>query len=639
MTSPPQSPAPDDAPRRWRRPGYHTTLAILVLSFLAIGTVLHLTGNGSTGNLVWAAADLLVLIPLTWAVLVAMRAGRLGVDLIALLAIAGALLTGEYLAGAVIALMLSGGNALEEYAQGRAGRELSALVARAPRLARVRHGDTTEEVDANDVLAGDVLVVRQGEVVAADGYVVDGAALVDQAALTGEPLPNRFGAGATVMSGSTNVGDSFELITLRPARASMYATIIRLVEDAVERKAPMVRMADRYSAVFLVVTLVLTAVAWIISGDPVRAVAVLVVATPCPLILAPPVALVAGTSRAARRGVIVKGSAAIEALGTAASVLVDKTGTLTLGTPSVQRVTTVAGQEEHELLRVAGTIEQLSMHTIARAITEHASEQVGVLAVPTDVREQPGHGIAGTVDGRRVLVGSAGFLVDAGIDVPAGDSLDGIAVAHVATDGRWIGRIELADTLRDDAAQLLPMLEQVGIDRVVMATGDHEAAARPIADQLGIVELHADCIPEDKLKIIDQMRADGGGHGVVMIGDGVNDAPALAAADVGFAMGSAGASAASEAAEAVVISERISAVAEAISIGRRSTRIARQSVIVGMTLSMVGMLVAAAGYLPPVYGALTQEAIDLAVILNAMRALTGSLPGTTAAGALPAART
>lgn len=609
-----------------RKLGYHTILTILVLSFLAIGTILHLTDQGDTGDLIWAAADVLVLIPLAWAVLVAMRSGRLGVDIIALLAIVGALLTGEYLAGAVIALMLSGGNALEEYAQGRAGRELSALVARAPRLARVRRGDTTEEIDAHDVLAGDVLVVRRGELVAADGYVVDGSALVDQSALTGEPLPNRFAVGATVMSGSTNVGDSFELIALRPARESMYATIIRLVEEAVERKAPMVRIADRYSAVFLVVTLVLTAVAWAISGDPVRALAVLVVATPCPLILAPPVALVAGTSRAARRGVIVKGSAAIEALGTAASVLVDKTGTLTLGTPSVQRVIAAPGQDERELVRIAGAIEQLSMHTLARAITEHATGLVGALPVPLDVVEQPGHGIAGTVDEHRVLVGSASFLSDAGIEVPTGDSAEGIAVADIAADGRWVGRIELADTLRDDAAQLLPMLRQAGITRVVMATGDHEQGARRVADELGIDELHADCTPDDKLRIIEQLRAESGGRGVVMVGDGVNDAPALAAADVGFAMGSAGASAASEAAEVVVISERISAVAEAISIGRRSTRIARQSVIVGMALSMGGMVIAAAGYLPPVAGAITQEVIDLAVIFNAMRALTGTLP-------------
>jgi P-type E1-E2 ATPase len=267
------------------------------------------------------------------------------------------------------------------------------------------------------------------------------------------------------------------------------------------------------------------------------------------------------------------------------------------------------------------------MHTIARAITEHAGERVGALVVPTDVREQPGHGIAGTIDGQRVLVGSHAYLVDEGIDLPERVELpDGTTAAHVAAGGSWVGRIELADTLRDDAAQLLPMLEQAGIQRVVMATGDHESAARRVADELGITELHADCTPEQKLVLIEQLRAEGNGHGVVMIGDGVNDAPALAAADVGFAMGSAGASAASEAAEAVVISERIGAVAEAISIGKRSTSIARQSVVVGMTLSMLGMVVAAAGYLPPVAGAITQEVIDLAVILNAMRALTGTLP-------------
>ncbi|MEO6866492.1 MAG: heavy metal translocating P-type ATPase [Gaiellales bacterium] len=611
---------------RLRLPGYHTLLTIVVLTFLAAGVVLWLLDMQREKNLVWAAADILVLLPLSWGVLRALRAGQFGVDIIALLAIVGALATGEYLAGAVIALMLSGGNALEEYAEGRAGRELKLLVTRAPRHARVRRGTSTVEIAATDVQIGDVLVVRQGELVAADGYVVEGAALVDQATLTGEPLPVNIDAGATVMSGSANVGEPFELMTLRPASESMYATIVRLVEQAIERKAPMVRMADRYSVLFLIVTLVLTAAAWIVSGDPVRAVAVLVIATPCPLILAPPVALVAGTSRAARRGVIVKGSATIEALSAAGSVLLDKTGTLTLGTPSVQRVVTADGQDENELLRLAGSVEQLSMHTLARAITEAATARVGALALPQDAREQPGHGIAGTVDDAHVHVGSRSFLEAAGVRVPEGDAEDGMALAHVARDGEWIGRIELADTLRDDAKALVSMLKQVGISRVVMATGDHADAARAVAEQLGIEELHADCTPDEKLQLIETLRREGGGHGVIMVGDGINDAPALAAADVGFAMGSAGASAASEAAEAVVISERVTAVAEAISIGRRSTSIARQSVVVGMGLSMIGMVVAAAGYLPPVYGALGQEVIDLAVIFNAMRALTGPLP-------------
>ncbi len=622
-----------------RRLGYHTWLTILVLAFLAAGTILHATGADRAAHLTWAAADVVVLVPLAWAVLRALAAGRLGVDIIALLAIVGALATGEYLAGAVIALMLAGGNALEEYAQGRAGRELGALVERTPRRARLRRDGGLVEVDAATVAPGDVLVVRTGELVAADGYVEAGSALVDQAALTGEPLPERIEAGGTVMSGSSNVGDSFELVALRPASESMYATIVRLVEQAVARKAPMVRMADRYSVLFLILTLATTAAAWIASGDPVRALAVLVIATPCPLILAPPVALVAGTSRAARRGVIVKGSATIEALGTAHATLLDKTGTLTLGTPAVAGVACADGIDEREVLRLAGAVEQLSMHTLARAITDAATERTGTLAVPTDVREVAGHGIAGTVDGERVMVGGRDFLVSQGVAVPPGDGEGAIADAHVARNGVWIGRIDLTDTLRGDSAEFIELLAAAGIDRVVMATGDDELAARAVAAELGIDEVHAECTPDRKLELIGQLRRESHGS-VVMVGDGVNDAPALAAADVGFAMGSAGASAASEAAEAVVISDRVGAVAEAIAIGRRSTRIARQSVLAGMALSIAGMGVAAFGYLPPVYGALAQEAIDLAVIVNAMRALGGPLPtvdGAQAAAAMSGA--
>ncbi|MCB0879099.1 MAG: cadmium-translocating P-type ATPase, partial [Thermoleophilia bacterium] len=506
-----------------RRLGYHTLLTIVVLVFLVLGGVLHWTGNGSAAHLTWALADVIVLVPLTWAVLRELARGRLGVDVIALLAIAGALATGEYLAGAVIALMLAGGNALEEYAQGRAGRELGALVERAPRRARVRRGNGLEEIDATAVESGDVLLVRTGELVAADGYVVAGSALVDQAALTGEPLPARIEQGGMVMSGSSNVADTFELVALRPAAESMYATIVRLVEQAVARKAPMVRMADRYSVVFLVLTLVMTAGAWIASGDPVRALAVLVIATPCPLILAPPVALVAGTSRAARRGVVVKGSATIEALGSARATLLDKTGTLTLGSPSVQAVHCAPGVEEGELLRLAGAVEQLSLHTLGRAITEAATAASGAAAlpVPTNVAERPGHGIAGDVDGVRVLVGGRDFLEAEGVAVPAGGGGASVADAHVAREGEWIGRIDLADTLRDDAREFVDLLHQVGIERVAMATGDDEAAARDVAESLGIDEVNASCTPEHKLDLIEQLRRDTQGA-VVMVGDGVN---------------------------------------------------------------------------------------------------------------------
>jgi heavy metal translocating P-type ATPase len=604
--------------------GRHTLLAAIVLTFLVLGGLAHALVGERLAHLTWAVADLLVLVPLTWGVARSLRRGQVGVDVIALLAIAGALIAGEYLAGAVIALMLSGGNALEEYARGRAGRELSSLVARAPREAHVRRAGSIVEVAAGDVVVGDVVVIRAGEIVPVDGHVTSGEAVLDQAALTGEPLPVTIDRGGAVLSGSANAGSSFEMVAQRTADDSMYASIVDLVEQAVARRAPMVRLADRYSVIFLVATLVVTVAAWLFSGEAIRALAVLVIATPCPLILAPPVALVAGTSRAARRGVIVKGSAAIEALGRVRTVLIDKTGTVTLGTPSLQRVVPVAGIDEPELLRCAAAIEQLSVHGLAEAIAHAGLARFGSLPVPEAVVEHPGHGLSGTVEGRRVAVGSADYLRGEGIDVVGVHGGDGIAAVCVALDGAFAGTIELADTIRDDAAGLAGALRAAGVERIAMATGDHGAAAARIASQLDIEEVYADCTAARKLELLTSMRQQGRGGTVVMVGDGVNDAPALAAADVGIAMGSAGATAASEAAEAVIVSGRILAVAEAIGIGRRSTRIALQSVIAGMGLSCIGMLVAALGYLPPVYGALAQEAIDLAVILNALRALAPS---------------
>lgn len=580
------------------------------------------------GDGVWAASVALVLVPLTISVARALLHGRVGVDIIALLAMAGSLLLGEYLAGGVIALMLSGGNALEEYAQGRASRELSTLISRAPREAHVRTGDHIAEVAAADVTVDDVVVVRAGEIVPVDGIVLDHPAVLDQSSLTGEPLPVTLPPGHLVMSGTANAGNSFELRALRTARDSMYASIVGLVESAIARRAPMVRMADRFAVGFLGITLVLALGSWIVTGEALRALAVLVIATPCPLILAPPVALVAGTSQAARRGIIVKGGAAIERLGRIATVLIDKTGTVTLGTPNIVNIRTHATTySPDQILQMAGALEQMSVHSMGEAIA-HAAAAAAPLTIPQDAEERPGQGLVGTVDGRRVTVGSSAFLAMHGIITPPAGPEDGIAHVYVGVDGTHAGTIEMQDTPREDAADLCTLLHAVGVRRVVMVTGDHETPARRVAAYAGIDEVHAECSPQAKLDVLHELTQDARPLGVVMVGDGVNDAPALAAADVGIAMGSAGATAASESAEAIILPGRISLVADAIALGRRSRSIALQSVVAGMSLSIIGMGIAAAGMLPPVYGALTQEAIDLAVIVNALRALAGA-PMTT----------
>ncbi len=615
--------------REWRS----TALAAVAVAAIAVGGLLHLVGEADAGRVVWRAAVALLAVELAYEV------GRsvvvehtLGVDTIALVAMVGSLALGEELAGAVIGLMFSGGAALEAAASRRARRELTALLERAPRHAQVRRDGRLEEVPVEAVRTGDVVLVRTGEIVPVDGTVQGGEAVVDTSALTGEPLPVTLTAGMPVLSGSANAGAPFDVRADRPASESAYAALVRLVRQAETERAPFMRMADRYAGIFLPLTLAIAGIAWAASGDPVRALAVVVVATPCPLILAVPIALVSGLSRAARAGVVVKGAGAIEALGKARTVLFDKTGTLTVGTPEIREIR-LAGPGDvppSEVLRLAASVDRLSAHVLAAALVAAARDAGLALAPATDTREDPGQGIAGTVDGRRVAIGSRAFLTGTGVD-PAeieaarrlGTRGSGEAHVLVAVDGHLAGVIVMADEVRPDAAPIVARLRAEGIRHVAMVTGDRRSVAERVGRELGVDRVYAELTPEGKLEIVRRLRADRGLSPVVMVGDGVNDAPALAIADVGIAMGAAGATVSSQTADAVVTVDRIDRVADAIHAGRRALRIARESVLAGMGLSLAAMLVAAAGYLPPVAGALLQEAIDLAVILNALRALRG----------------
>ena len=482
----------------------------------------------------------------------------------------------------------------------------------------------------DQVRAGDVVVVRTGEVVPVDGTVVGGEAVVDTSTLSGEPLPITIAPGLPVLSGSANAGSPFDVRADRPAAESAYAALVRLVEQAQAHRAPFVRMADRYAGFFLPATLIAAALAWAISGDPVRALAVVVVATPCPLILAAPIALVSGLSRAARCGVIVKGAGAIETLGEARTVLFDKTGTLTVGTPDVRDIVTYGDRQPGELLALAASVDQMSAHVLGYALVRSAAEAGLALATPTDVREVPGQGIQGMVDGRMVAVGSRAFMRAAGVGE---DEISSAAVlpghgsgeAHVlvCVDGHVGGVIVMTDEPRPDADRIVERLRAEGILHVAMVSGDRRSVAERIGRALGVDRVYAEQTPEEKLEVVRRLRDDPGLRPVIMVGDGVNDAPALALADLGIAMGVAGATVSSETADAVITVDRIDRVADAVHTGRRSLHIARQSVLAGMGLSVAAMAVAAAGYLTPVAGALLQEAIDLAVILNALRALRG----------------
>ncbi|HEY8724319.1 MAG TPA: heavy metal translocating P-type ATPase [Gaiellaceae bacterium] len=603
-------------------------LALGALGALAAGALLHVLHSAGAGNAVWAASTAAILVPLCVSVARTLGHRDVGVDAIALIAIASALALGQYLAGAVIALMLAGGNALEEYATRRAGRELTHLLARMPRIAHRRNGPAIEEVSVEDLRPGDVLVVRAGEVISVDGVVASLGAVLDESALTGEALPVRREVGSEVRSGCANAGGPFDLRATRAAADSAYAAIVRLVSHAQTERAPFVRTADRYALVFLPVAVGVAALAWAISGDSLRFLAVMVVATPCPLILAAPIAFVAGVSRAARRGVIVKGASAIERLGEARTVLFDKTGTLTLGVPEVERIVSLDGISPNELLRLAASLDQVSAHVLAEALV-HGAEQRGLeLVAPHDVEEGLGEGVEGGVGHNRVAVGSSGWLsahgyaeadaaareLDGGLDA-------GRARILVGVDGVLRGAIVMGDHVREDARTVVADLRAQGVRYVAMVTGDRASVANAVGSELGLDRVYAEQSPEGKLDVVHSLRSRPDLGPVVMVGDGVNDAPALALADVGVALGSVGSTVSSETADVVILVDRIDRVVDAVAIGRRSLGIARQSIVAGIGLSLVAMGFAAGGLLPPVSGALLQELIDVAVIANALRAL------------------
>jgi heavy metal translocating P-type ATPase len=606
-------------------------LASLALLALLAGGVAHLAGEGAGGDAIWRVAVAVLAVELAFEVVRTIAVEHhMGVDTIALIAMVGSLALGEELAGLIVGIMFSGGATIEQVASARARRELTELVARAPKLAQRKRDGQLEEVPVEQVLAGEVVLVRTGEVIPVDGTVLSSEAVVDTSTLSGEPLPETIGQGMPVLSGAANAGTPFEVRAERPAVESAYASLVRLVEQAQAQRAPFVRMADRYAGFFLPATLLLAGGAWAVSGEAVRALAVVVVATPCPLILAAPIALVSGLSRAARAGVIIKGAAAIETLGEARTVLLDKTGTLTLGMPEVREIVPQATLPATEVLRLAASVDRLSAHVLGDVLVNHAREAGLELDLPGRVREEPGQGIEGEVDGHRVAVGSRAFLLDAGVPAEeiaagslAGGHSSGEARVLVGVDRHLGGVIVMADELRADAARMVEQLRAEGVRHVAMVSGDRRSAAERVGRELELDRVYAEQEPGEKLEVVRSLADEPRLRPVVMVGDGVNDAPALALADVGIAMGALGATVSSETADAVVTVDRIGRVADAVHVGRRALHIARQSVLAGMGLSLGAMTIAAAGYLPPVAGAILQEGIDLTVILNALRALRG----------------
>ncbi|MEY2955426.1 MAG: hypothetical protein RL123_154 [Pseudomonadota bacterium] len=595
-------------------------LLCIALAGLGGGFVLQLGGNPALGQVAWAAGVVPVLAGLVAEILRSLRRGEVGLDIVAALSMSAALVFGETLAAAVVALMYSGGTFLESFAEGRARSEMRDLLARVPRSATRHRDGGLEEVALDAIAPGDRLLIRQGDVVPVDGQIASAVAFLDTSALTGESLPARLTRGAEAMSGSTNAGDAFDLTATHEAQDSTYAGIVRLVEAAQASKAPMSRLADRWSLGFLAVTVAIALAAWWFTGDPIRAVAVLVVATPCPLILAVPVALVAGLSRAARFGVLVKGARPLEAMARVQTLILDKTGTLTDGRPQIVAIDSHDGMGADDILRFAAALDQASKHPVAQAIVAAAAARGLTLPVPEDVAEIAGEGVIGYIDGRQVIVGGDGFVA-ARVGRSAGDHPEraaGSVMVAVAVDGRMAGHLLMSDPLREGAAEMLADLRRQGVGRILLATGDRAEVARQVTEGLGLDGIRAGLTPDEKVLLVLTERKNGP---VMMVGDGVNDAPALAAADVGVAMGARGAAASAEAADVVLLVDRVDRIAPGIEIARRARRIALQSVVAGIGLSVAGMIAAALGHLTPVEGAVIQEVIDVAVILNALRVL------------------
>ena len=591
---------------------------------LVAGALVHVGGFARVGDGLWVATGALGVALSLSSMVQSLMHRRLGVDVIALLALAGAIAVGEYLASAIIAVMLATGRALEGWATGQATRELQALLSRAPTMAHRYHDGGLETVELDTVMPGDLLMVASGEVVPVDGTVTSDVAVLDESALTGEPLPVEHRRGEWVRSGVVNAGTPLDLRATSSARDSTYSGIVRLVAEAETSQAPFVRMADRYALVFLLVTLLTAAGAWMLGG-PGRAVAVLVVATPCPLILAAPVAFVSGLSRAAHRGIIVKGGAVLERLARCTTLLIDKTGTVTMGHPALLEIISAGPMPADEVLGLAASLDQMSPHVIADSVVRAALDRSCVLSLPTEVDEAAGRGIRGVVSGHEVVVGNASWSGVLGAPSWARVArrrarLEGALTVFVSVDQVPAGVLVFDDPLRPDAARTIRSLRRGGIQRVVLVTGDRTDVAETIGAVIGVDEVLAERSPQEKLDVV---QFETKSAPTIMVGDGINDAPALALADVGVAMGARGATAASEAADVVLSVDRLDRLEEAISVARRTRRIATQSMVSGMAMSLVAMAVATAGFLPAVSGAILQEMIDAVVIVNALRALRG----------------
>lgn len=538
-----------------------------------------------------------------------LRSGRYGVDILAITAIVATLAVGEYWASLMILIMLTGGDSLEDYASRQAGRELQSLLDNSPQIAHRKQGDRLEDLTLDQVKVGDILVVKPHEIVPVDGEALE-AGSVDESSLTGESRPVDKKVGDEIMSGAINGEGSLIYKVTSLAEDSQYQKIVKLVKESQEKPAHFVRMADRYAVPFTAVAYLIGGIAWFITKNPVRFAEVLVVASPCPLILAAPVALVAGMSRSSRNGIVVKTGTTIEKLAGAKTIAFDKTGTITKGQLTVAEIDPVPGLSKDKFLSYLASVEQESLHILARSLVSYAEKRVDLLPV-SNLEEIVGSGVQGVIDGKLIKIGRAEF---AHAEVKAGEA----TMIFASLDDRYIGSVTFTDEVRKEAKATITQLQGLGITREIMLTGDRKGVAESIAEKVGIREVHAECLPQDKITVLKSVPEEE--RPLVMIGDGINDAPALAIADVGIAMGAHGSSAASESADAVILKDDLSRVAIAVKVSQDTMKIARQSVLIGIFICVGLMLVASTGVIPALIGAMLQEVVDTVSILSALRA-------------------
>lgn len=541
-----------------------------------------------------------------------LKSGRYGVDLLAITAIIATLAVGEYWAALMVLVMLTGGDSLEDYAAHKAGRELKSLLDNSPQVAHLMRGDGLVDVAVDELQVNDQVVVKPGELVPVDGHIIEGSSLFDESSLTGESRPVERTINEPIMSGSVNGETSITMVVDQLAINSQYQAIVKLVESSAAQPAHFVRLADRYAVPFTLVAYLIAGVAWWLSKDPVRFAEVLVVASPCPLILAAPIALISGMSRASRNGIIVKTGTTIEKLALAKSAAFDKTGTITNGQLTVDQVVPMIDIEPSELYRLAASAEQASAHILARSLLQvvPAAQLLEIISL----KEMTGAGVtAQLASGQTVQVGKFEFVAP-----DQAKQSQTQTTVYIGIDGRYAGYITFIDHLRQEAPQTMSTLHQLGLQRLMMLTGDQATTAKEIAAQVGIDEVHAGCLPADKIRLINNVTPEQ--RPIIMVGDGVNDAPSLASADVGIAMGAHGATAASESADVVILKDDLSRVSGAITIARDTMRVARQSVLIGIFICIGLMLIASTGVVPALIGALFQEVVDTVSILYALRA-------------------